>query len=197
MKAKLDQMGAKLIKKPIGLDALVFLTNKGNPVKSLSHKQIIGIYTGKITKWNQVGGEAVEIIPYQRISNSGSQALMKKLVMKKTKMMEAPAILQPSEMGDLVDAVASYDNTRNALGYSVYYYVRNMYQMPGIKLLAVDGVAPTNETITSGKYPYINPFYAVIREDEPKGSPAHQLFDWLTGEEGKRAIGEAGYVVVK
>ena len=100
-------------------------------------------------------------------------------------------------MSGLVDAIASYDNTRNALGYSVYYYVRNMYQMPGIKLLAVDGVAPTNETIASGKYPYINPFYAVIREDEPKDSPAHQLFDWLTGEEGKKAIGEAGYVAVK
>ncbi len=197
VKEDLAQMGAKLTMKPIGMDALVFLTNNSNPVKSLTHKQIVDIYTGRIKKWNRVGGDNIDIIPYQRISNSGSQALMLKLVMKGTQIMDAPTTLQPGSMSGLVDAIASYDNTRNALGYSVYYYVRNMYQMPGIKLLAVDGVAPTNETIASGKYPYINPFYAVIRVDEPKGSPAHQLFDWLTGEEGKRAIGEAGYVAVK
>ena len=112
----LDSIDANLIKKPIGLDALVFLTNAGNPVNSLTHKQIIDIYTGKIKKWEQVGGENTDIIPYQRVSNSGSQALMLKLVMKGTKIMEAPTTWKPEGMGDLMDAVASYDNTNNALG---------------------------------------------------------------------------------
>lgn len=194
---KAQLTGVKLTAKPIGLDALVFLTNKGNGVKSLTQKQIIDIYTGKIKNWSKVGGEDTAIIPYQRISNSGSQALMEKLAMKGIKMMEAPSILQPAEMGELVDAIASYDNTKNALGYSVFYYVKNMYQATGVKVLAVDGVQPTNESIASKQYPYLNEFYAVIRQEEPADSAAHKIFDWLTGAEGKRAIEDAGYVAVK
>ena len=69
-----------------------------------------------------------------------------------------------------------------------------MYQLPNIKLLSVDGIMPSPDTIASGAYPYINPFYAVIRENEPADSPARKLFDWLTGAEGKRAVEDAGYV---
>lgn len=194
VKAELKRKGAGFLMEPIGLDALVFLTNEANPAEGLTEEQIIDIYTGKTTNWKETGGADIEIIPYQRISNSGSQALMLKLVMKGTPMMNAPAILQPDEMGELIDALASYDNTSNALGYSVYYYVRNMYEVPGIKMLAVDGVIPSSETIASGQYPYVNPFYAVIRADEPAGSPARRLFDWLRGSEGARAVGDSGYV---
>lgn len=119
---------------------------------------------------------------------------MKKLVMKGTAMMDAPTSLQPDEMGELIDDIASYDNTSNALGYSVYYYVQNMYSVQGIKILSVNGVKPGNDTISAGEYPYVSPFYAVIRADEPAGSPAHKLFDWLTGSEGARAVKDAGYV---
>jgi len=69
-----------------------------------------------------------------------------------------------------------------------------MYMQEGIKLLKVNGVMPSNETIASGEYPYRQPFYAVIRADEPESSPARQLFNWLTTAEGKALIEKAGYV---
>ena len=69
-----------------------------------------------------------------------------------------------------------------------------MYMQEGIKLLKVNGVMPSNETIASGEYPYRQPFYAVIRADEPESSPARQLFNWLTTTEGKALIEKAGYV---
>jgi phosphate transport system substrate-binding protein len=188
---------AKFKSAPIGMDALVFLTNQGNPVNNLTKQQIVDIYTGKIKKWSEVGGDNTDIIAYQRSSESGSQALMQKLAMGKTKMADAPSVLKPAEMGELLDAVAQYDNTNNALGYSVYYYVKNMYQVSSIKLLSVDGVAPTSDSISAGQYAYCNPFYAVIREDEPADSNAHKLFDWLTGAEGDKAVVDAGYVAVK
>lgn len=197
IKKEIEDQGTKLLQKPIGMDALVFLENSGNTVESLTQQQIVDVYTGKITKWSDVGGKDIDIIPYQRISNSGSQALMLKLVMKGKNIMDAPTALKPSEMGELVDDIASYNNTSNALGYSVYYYVHNMYSVQGIKLLKVDGVMPDNNTIALGEYPYVSPFYAIIREDEPAGTPAHRLFDWLTGAEGSRAVEDAGYVPVK
>jgi hypothetical protein len=43
------------------------------------------------------------------------------------------------------------------------------------KILAVDGIAPTNETIADGTYPYTNDFYVVIRKDAAEDSPEEPM----------------------
>lgn len=187
----------ELLVEPIGYDAVAFLINEDNPVTSVTYEQIVDIYSGAITNWSELGGDDMEIIAYQRPDSSGSQVMMKAQVMKGVEMMPAPLELVSSEMDGLVDAIASYRNSANAIGYSVYYYVDNMYMQQGIKLLGIDGVLPTNETIASGEYPYRQPFYAVIRADAPADSPARRLFDWLTTDEGRGLIEQAGYVAVQ
>lgn len=186
--------GVELLIAPIGLDAPVFLINDANPVDSLTHDQIVGIYSGRITNWKEVGGNDQPIIAYQRVESSGSQVMMKAQVMQDVPMMDAPTELRPGDMGELVDEIASYRNTADSIGYSVYYYINEMYMREGLRLLKVNGVMPTNETIASGEYPYRQPFYAVIRADAPEDSPARLLFDWLQTEEGKALIESSGYV---
>ena len=180
--------------KPIGRDALVFMINAANPVKSLTEEQIQSIYTGETTNWKELGGNDEEIVAFQRKQNSGSQTLMEKLVMKGISMAEAPSYHYINSMGELLDQVSSYNNQGNAIGYSVYFYARNMYSVPGLEFLSVDGVTPSNDTIRNGSYPYVNEFYAVIRDDEPEDSPARLLFDWLTSEGGQELISDTGYV---
>ena len=189
-----EDMGVELEMRPIGVDALVFLTSDKNPVDSLTQQQAVGIYTGAITNWKEVGGADAEIVAYQRNETSGSQVMMENVVMDGQPMMDAPVEYRPSEMGALVDEVASYRNSADAIGYSVYYYVTEMYLREGVKLLAIDGVAPSNETIASGEYPYTQYNYAVIRKDEREDSPARQLFDFLTTPEGKALMAAQGYV---
>ena len=192
--AKEDPRFDDLILKPIGLDALIFICNSGNPVESLTTEEIRDIYTGNIKSWKDVGGEDTEIIAFQREVNSGSQTLMENLMMKGTPMADAPQEYRPSEMGDLIEYVATYANTKNALGYSVYFYAQNMYTRPNLRFMAVDGVMPSNDTIRSGEYKYTNPFYVAIRKDEPGNSRAHELFDWLTTDDGQSLVDEMGYV---
>lgn len=67
--------------------------------------------------------------------------------------MEAPTELAPASMGGLVDSVAAYNNSANAIGFSVYYYIDQMYSQPGLRLLAVEGVEPSNDTIAAQEYP--------------------------------------------
>ena len=189
-----EDMGVELEMRPIGVDALVFLTSDKNPVDSLTQQQAVGIYTGAITNWKEVGGANAEIVAYQRNETSGSQVMMENVVMDGQPMTDAPVEYRPSEMGALVDEVASYRNSADAIGYSVYYYVTEMYLREGVKLLAIDGVAPSNETIASGEYPYTQYSYAVIRKDEREDSPARQLFDFLTTPEGKALMAAQGYV---
>ena len=193
-KAYLKTVGTELEVTPVGRDALVFINNEQNPVDNLTQAQLIDIYTGKVTNWNEVGGEDLDIIPYQRVATSGSQSLFMKLLMKDVVPMDAPMELRPAEMGMLIDELARYNNEGNALGYSVFYYANYMYQQPGLRMIAVDGVQPSDETIADGSYPLLNEYYVVIRADEPEDSPARLLRDWILSDEGSAAIVKAGYI---
>ena len=181
----------------IGRDGFVFVVNQDNPVDSLTLEQIVGIYTGKITNWKEVGGEDLPIIAYQREPNSGSQNLMEKMVMKGTPMMEAPAEYLISSMDGLIDQVASYENSRSALGYSIYLYAKDQYVKDSIKFLSINGVYPTDDSIADGSYPLSKIVYAIFRADEPENSPVRQLVDWLKTPEGQLAVEAGGYVGMK
>lgn len=179
---------------PLGRDGLVFLANVKNPVESLTVGQLQEIYTAQLTDWSEVGGEPGPIKPFQRNPDSGSQTLFMKLLMEGQPPMDPPTELVQQTMGGLIDGVASFDGSGGALGYSVYYYASLMYGNPNLKLLSVDGVAPSNESIGNKTYPLTNDFYVVIRADEPADSPVRALRDWLLTGEGKRILEEENYV---
>ena len=194
VKEELKADGAPLDQKAIGRDALVFIVNEDNPVQSLTRQQLRDIYAGKITNWKDVGGEVADIVAFQRRADSGSQTLFQKLLIQGGELMDPPTELAPTAMGELVDSLAAYNNSANAIGFSVYYYIDQMYSQPGLRLLSVDGVMPSNDTLADGSYPLCNDFYAVIRPDAAADSPERQLYDWLDTEAGQACIKKAGYV---
>ncbi|MDR3207053.1 MAG: substrate-binding domain-containing protein [Oscillospiraceae bacterium] len=181
---------------PIRRDALCFIINEINPVKNLTGDQLRRIYQGDITNWKALGGADETIVAFQRNEDSGSQALMRELVMKDLEMAEAPLEFRPGEMGFLVDGLAAYNNAGNALGYTTFYYASVMYQKSGLAFLRVDGVAPSAESVADGTYPFLNEYSAVIRADEPPDSPVRALLAWLLSDEGAAMMEELGYVPV-
>lgn len=185
-----------LLIKPIGLDALVFMANAKNPVESLSGEQLVEIYSGGISNWDKVGGKDQELLAFQRPEGSGSQTLMQKLVMGDVAMAEGDNVYRYGTMAEILEGMLNYTGDDNTLGYSVYYYASQMYHLPDLKFMGVDGVIPSTQTIYDGSYPYTNAFYAVIRPDEPTDSNAHRIFDWLTGKEGQSMVLDLGYVPV-
>lgn len=172
----------------------VFFVNKDNPVDSLTVDQLKGIYSGEITNWNQVGGNDVDIIPYQRNEGSGSQTGLYRYILPKEEVMEAPTELAIGEMGAIVDAVAHYDNAAGAIGYSYYYYVASMHYSDQIKLIGVDGVIPGNDTIGNGSYPLLNQSQIVINKNTPEDSVVRDIIAWVQSEEGAQLAEENGYV---
>jgi hypothetical protein len=178
----------------IGLDALVFIVNEDNPIDSLTSDQIRDIYSGKITNWSEVGGEDLEIVAFQRPELSGSQTLMLNLMMKDTTMMASTTETISAGMADIIEDISAYDNSANAIGYSVFYYAKNMYTQPGLKFIAVDDVIPSNETINNREYGFINAFYGVLPlEPNPL---AEAMLTWLLTEEGQQLLTDCGYVPI-
>ena len=188
VKEEIAQAGTQLDQKAIGRDALVFIVNEDNPVQSLTLDQLRDIYAGRM------GGDDAPIVAFQRGEDSGSQTLFRNLLIGDGDLMAAPTELAPASMGGLVDSIASYNNSANAIGFSVYYYIDQMYSQPGLRLLSVEDVTPSYDTIASQEYPLCNDFYAVVRSSDTAGTPQRQVYDWLSTEEGVQCVKKAGYV---
>ena len=194
--AEREERGFQWQMDPFATDALVFVVNADNPVDSLTAEELRQIYTGEITNWSQVGGGDVDILPFQRNPEAGSQTLMEKLVMDGREMAEPPADYIVDSMAGLLEAVREYDGSPGAIGYTVYYYAHDMEMAQGLKVLQVEGVAPEAATIRSGEYPFLNPYYVVTAAGLDGASPAAVLRRWLLGPEGQALVAHEGYVSV-
>ncbi len=186
--------GVELEIVPVVKDAFVFLLNTKNPVDTLTENEIQMIYGGYYTNWSKFGGNNAQIVAFQRPVNSGSQSGMLSLVMDGKELMEAPKDMQISGMGELIEAIADYDNGENAIGYSYYYYAEAMYSRDTTKYVKVNGVEPNNNTIASGEYPYCTAYYAVLNKASAQDSPQRKLLNFILSDEGQLVAKEAGYV---
>ena len=186
----------KWLMTPFATDALVFVVNEDNPVNGLTSEQLQKIYTGEITNWKEVGGDDMDIVPFQRNQGAGSQTMFEKLVMEGQSPMSAPEAWVPDSMAGLLDAVREYDNSPAAIGFTVYYYANDMEMARGLKVLSVDGVAPSAQAIRSGEYPFLNPYFVAIAKDAPQDSPTRILYDWVLGPDGQKLAAMEGYVPV-
>lgn len=175
-----ESVGAELEYIPIGREAFVFIVNKNNPVSSLTKDQIRGIYSGEYKNWNKLGGNNENIIPVMRNRGSGSQTAMEAF------------------MGD-VPFAGRFEINRlygSAIGFSFRYYVSDISDSSGVKMLAVDGYEPSLENIQSGDYPIVSEFYAVYRKDNDNPNVA-ALADWILSPEGQQIVSESGYTPLK
>lgn len=186
--------GTELKLTPIGREAFVFFVNKRNPVSSLTTEQVKDIYSGTVTNWKEVGGKKASIRAFQRDENSGSQTMLEKIMEDRT-LMSPPKENVADVMSGIISLTASYRNYNNALGFSFLFYASEMNVSDEIKLLEIEGVPPTKESIRSGAYPFAAEFYAVTAgSTNPNIEP---FLDWILSPEGQELVGKTGYTPVK
>lgn len=186
--------GKELELTPIGREAFVFFVNKQNKVDGLTTQQIKDIYSGEVTNWKEVGGKKDSIRAFQRDEGSGSQTMLEK-IMEGTPLMTPPSKDVMNVMSGIINQTANYRNYKNALGYSFLFYASEMNGNDEIKLLAIDGVEPSRESIRSGAYPFASEFYAVTAGST---NPQIQAFlDWMVSSEGQELVAKTGYTALK
>ncbi|MCB9127871.1 MAG: substrate-binding domain-containing protein [Ardenticatenales bacterium] len=176
---------------PVAYDAFVFFVNSENPVQSITLDQARQIYSGELTNWADLGGPDMPIFPFQRNENSGSQELMEAMVMGETPMVASPEMVLIS-MGEPLIEVA---HQPAGIAYSVYYYVTQMVEQPNMRLLAIDGVMPSPESLADGSYPLRSEVLAVRRRSP--SATVRELYEWLLSDEGQSLVAESGYVPIR
>lgn len=180
---------------PIGTEAFVFFVHKDNPITNLTTEQIKDIYSGKITNWKEVGGKNEKIAAFQRNEGSGSQSMLQRF-MGDTPIADAPTEMVNDLMAGIIEQVADYKSKTNSIGFSFRYYVEGIIKNPDIKMISIDGAAPTSENIRNGSYPILTPIYAVTYKENQNGN-VDKLLDWILSDEGQYIINETGYVGIK
>lgn len=199
------EKGVELELIPIAYDAMIFFTNKDNPSTNLTKEQITNIYVNDAyDNWNEVGGANALLYPYCRNNDSGSHAQMEKHFLNGNEIhSEVQKETSYTMSNILTDVMASKtsDPIGYGLGYSIYYYYNNMdmfYDVHNqLKLLSIDGVMPTDETIADGSYPLSNNTYIVLRKDTPKDAPARKMAEFMLTDIGQGCVESAGFGKLK
>ena len=186
--------GTEFVYTPIGYDAFVFFVHKDNPIDNLTTEQVQGIYSGEITNWSQVGGKDEKIAAYQRNEGSGSQSMLIRFMDGK-EIMEAPTEMVDDLMVGIVERVSDYRSKPGSIGFSFRYYLEGIIKNPDIKLLSIDGIAPTVENIKNGSYPITASLYAVTYEGNDNEN-VDKFIEWVLSDEGQYLIEKTGYVGV-
>ena len=190
-----EEQGTQFEYTQIGSEAFVFFVHKDNPIDSLTSEQIRAIYSGQITNWKEVGGPNKKIDAYQRNQGSGSQSMLIRF-MGDTPLMDPPSELVNDLMSGIIEKVSDYRSSTGSIGFSFRYYVEGIIQNPDIKLLSIDGVAPTVENIKNGAYPITTPLYAVTYAGNTNEN-VPRFLEWILSEEGQEIIERTGYAGVQ
>ncbi|NLI93729.1 MAG: phosphate ABC transporter substrate-binding protein [Peptococcaceae bacterium] len=177
-----DQAGT-LVDHKVCVVGFATVVNPEVKVDSLTGKQLIDIFTGKITNWKDVGGQDLKIVILNRPASSGTRATFKKYALNGAEEATGQALTEDSS-GAIKKALS---DTKGSISYLALSYVDN-----SVKALKYDGVEATVANITSGKYP-IWSYEHMYTKGEAKGV-AKDFIEFIMSDAFKSTITQMGYI---
>ena len=182
-----EEKAGGLTETVVALDGIAVIVNADSKVEDLSVEQIAKIFTGEITDWSEVGGEAGKISCIGREAGSGTRDGFESI----TGTRDACKLDQElTSTGGVIEAVAG---NANAIGYASLSAVEGK---DTVKAVTVGGVACTEETVLDGSYAIQRPFVLVTKTDASLSTAAQAFFDYTTSTAANDLIKAAGAVPV-
>jgi phosphate transport system substrate-binding protein len=166
----------------VAIDAIVPIVHPKNRVKDLTIDQLSQIYQGKITNWEEVGGDNLQIVVVSRDSSSGTFESWGHLVLNNAKVTPK-AQLQASN-GAVVQAVAK---NRYAIGYIGLGYLNK-----SVKAVTVNGITASAETAVKKEYPIARPLY-MYTNGQPAGE-VDSYIKFVLSPAGQKLVAKEGFV---
>jgi len=171
---------------PVAWDALVAFVHKDNPVDNITFAQLNKVYLGEITNWKQLGGKDAPIELYVRRGKmSGVGRTLRELVFANYDQ-EFKATYVVKSSGPVEKGVVKNINGFGVSGIS-------SAKKRKLKLLKLDGKAPTYENIKNGSYALYRPLYLVIKRGN-KVPLIRDFIKYAVSEEGQEIIRKQGTV---
>ena len=182
-----EETASGLVGTTVALDGIAVIVNANSKIADLTVEQIAQIFTGEITDWSQVGGEAGTISCIGREAGSGTRDGFESI----TKTKDACKMDQElTSTGAVIEAVAG---NPNAIGYASLSSVEGK---DTVKAVTVGGVECSEATVLDGSYAIQRPFVLVTKEGAALSAQAQAFFDFATSSAASDLIRSAGAVPV-
>jgi phosphate transport system substrate-binding protein len=167
-------------------DGMAVIVNANSPITKLSKKQVEQIFAGDISDWSAVGGKPGKISIYTRNTSSGTYSDWKDLAMNKRDYAKSSQKMAGNEQ-----IAAETAKNPAGIGYVGLAYIHS----EGIKVVPIDGVLPTKESVQSMKYPYARPtFY--YTNGAPTGEAA-KFVEFTLSDGGQKIAEKIGFVSIR
>lgn len=186
--------GIEPVEHLVAIDALAVIVNPENSVSQLTIDQLADIFTGRITNWQEVGGDDAAIILVSRETNSGTHVYFLDEVVRKgdstNKDIFAPqTMLMPSSVG----ITSEIQRNPHAIGYDGLGYVTEHEKLIAVARDAgASFVLPSVQSGSDGSYPIARGLY-MYTAGEPVGEIA-DFITWIEGSEGQQIVADLGFV---
>lgn len=180
---KEEEKNSGLVGTVLAYDGIALIVNTENKVTDLTLEQIAKIYTGEIKNWSEIGGNDQEIVLIGREAGSGTRDGFEAITDTEDKCTYRQ---QLTSTGDVITAVSQ---NPGAIGYASVASIKDT-----VKVVRVDGVTPSEETIKNGSYVVQRPFLLVTSSKTALSESAQKFFDYITSEQAKSIISNAGVV---
>jgi phosphate transport system substrate-binding protein len=191
-RAKTTEMSAAQAKgvnmKPtiVAYDGIAVAINAGNPLTTLTKRQVEQIFAGDITDWSAVGGTPGKISIYTRNTSSGTYSDFKDLAMNRRDYASSSQKMAGNEQ-----IVAEVGKNPNGIGYCGLAYIND----PAIRAVSIEGALPSKESVLAKKYPYARPTFYYTNGD-PVGEAA-KFLEFTLSDEGQKIVGKVGFVPIR
>lgn len=148
----------------IALDGICVILHKSNPVSKLSDEQIKAIYTGQIRNWKEVGGKDAPITVVNKAEGRSTLELFLGYFALKNSDVKAQVVI-----GDNQQGIKTVSGNPDSIGY-VSIGTAEFEEQDGtpIKLLAMNGIAPSVENVRNGTFPLSRPLN-LLTKSAPQG----------------------------
>ena len=199
MKAANDS-GISVACKPIGLDATIFLNHQKNPVDDLTRLQIQKIFTGEYTQWSCVNGSDT-FISSSVDGDKDNTAYFKQQFLDGKELKNKYIWWyedDPDRETKRILFRRLYEKNDKGYVYCARYLFRALhFDNEWARIMKVDGVLPTQESILDGSYPYSMNIYVAVNTDTVAHPMANKIYDYLTTAEGQQMLYDYGYIPLK
>jgi len=162
----------------IGHDALGIFVSEENPLRSLTRAQLKAIFQGAVRDWAEVGGAAGPVVPVTEFQAGGRGTVQE---LRRLALGGEP--FGPTrEYDDAPDCLRHVAGDRGAVTAASMSMA-----IPGVRAVAIDGVAPTAASVRTGTYPLGRPMYLVARA--PGAAAVEAFLGVVLSPEGQAVVG--------
>lgn len=178
---------AGVVENVVAIDGIAVCLDPANTVTDLTKQQLIDIYKGAVTNWNELGGSDTPIVVVGREASSGTRGAFEELLEVEEMCVYA------NELDSTGAVIAKVASTPGAIGYASLDAIDDT-----VTAASLEGVAPTVENIKGGSYFLSRPFVmATMGEISEQSELVQAWFEYVLSSEGQEVASLVGLITVE